>query len=84
MKKCFLLLIAAFTIITLTACAPKVAYQAQDSLHAAADEAANQANKTKKASAILSKDRYKMKGDIQSIKEAERLFDKKSGIVLSY
>jgi len=80
----FFLLISIFISITLTACAPKVAYQAQDSLHAAAGEASNQARQTQKTSSALNKDRYKMKGDIHSIKEAERLFDKKSGIVLSY
>jgi lipopolysaccharide export LptBFGC system permease protein LptF len=80
----FFLLISIFIFITLTACAPKVAYQAQDSLHAAAGEASSQARQTKKTSSALNKDRYKMKGDIHSIKEAERLFDKKSGIVLSY
>jgi len=84
MKKFFLLFISTFTLIAFTACAPKVAYQAQDSLHAASNEAANQAKQTKRASSNLNKDRYKMKGDIQSIKEAERLFDKKSGIVLTY
>ena len=84
MKKYFLLLFAAFILISLSACAPKVAYQAQDSLHAAGNEASNQARQTQRASAALNKDRYKMKGDIHTIKEAERLFDKKSGIVLSY
>ncbi len=84
MKKYFLLLIATFILISLSACAPKVAYQAQDSLHAASDEASSQARQTKRTSTSLNKDRYKMKGDIHSIKETERLFDKKSGIVLSY
>ncbi len=84
MKKYVLLPIATFTLIILTACAPKVAYQAQDSLHTASNEASNQAIQTKRSSTALNKDRYKMKGDIRSIKEAERLFDKKSGIVLSY
>jgi outer membrane biogenesis lipoprotein LolB len=84
MKKFFLLFISTFTLITLTACAPKAAYQAQDSLHAASKEASTQAKQTQRASTALNKDRYKMKGDIHSIKEAERLFDKKSGIVLSY
>ncbi len=84
MKKYFLFLISVFTLITFSACAPKVAYQAQDSLHAAANEASSQAKETRKTSTTLNKDCHKMKGDIQSIKEAERLFDKKSGIVLSY
>jgi len=84
MKKYFLLFISVFSFIILTACAPKVAYQAQDSLHTAANEASTQARQSKKAGTALNKDRYKMKGDIHNIKEAERLFDKKSGIVLSY
>ena len=84
MKRYFLFLILVLTLITLSACAPKVAYQAQDTLHAASNEASSQARETKKTSASLNKDRYKMKGDIHNIKEAERLFDKKSGIVLSY
>ena len=84
MKKFFLIALSIFVFITLGACAPKVAYQAQDSMHAAANEASSQARQTKKTSTALNKDRYKMKGDINSIKEAERLFDQKSGIVLSY
>ena len=84
MKKYFLVFISFFIFVVMTGCAPKVAYQAQDSLHAAADEASCQAEQTKKAKSSLNKDRYKMKGDISKVKEAERLFDQKSGIVLSY
>ncbi len=84
MKNYFLVALAISVFITLGACAPKVAYQAQDSMRAAANEASSQARQTKKTSKALKKDRYKMKGDINSIKAAERLFDQKSGIVLSY
>ena len=84
MKKYFLILISSFIFVTLNACAPKVAYQAQDSLHAAGNEASCQAQQTRKAKNSLNQDRYKMKGDIHKVKEAERLFDQKSGIVLSY
>lgn len=84
MKKYYFLIITLFTLVALSSCAPKAAYQAQDSLHAASREASSQAAQTKKGRASLSKDSYRMKGDIKRIKEAERLFDTKSGIVLSY
>ena len=85
MKKYFFYTITLFILIALSACAPKVAYQAQESLQAASQEASCQAVKIKKArTSIIRKDKYRMKSDIKSIKEAERLFDKKSGIVLSY
>lgn len=84
MKNYLLFFISVTLFATLTACAPKVAYQAQDSLHGAAKEASTQASQTKKSSTALNKDQYKMKGDIKNVKEAERLFDRKSGIVLSY
>ena len=84
MKKYIFLTISVFTLAAFSACAPKAAYQAQDSLKEASREASYQATQTKKERTALSKDSYQMKGDIQSIKEAERLFDTKSGIVLSY
>ena len=84
MNKLFFIIILVFTLATLTACAPKSAYQAQDSLQAASREASQQARQTKRGKAALKKDSYKMKGDIHRIKEAERLFDTKSGIVLTY
>ncbi len=85
MKKYFFLVITLFTLVALSACAPKVAYQAQESLQDASEEASCQAVKMKKARiSIIRKDKHRMKGDIKSLKEAERLFDKKSGIVLSY
>ena len=85
MKKYFFLTITLFTLVALSACAPKVAYQAQESLQAASQEASCQAVKMKKArTSIIRKDKHRMKVDIKSIKEAERLFDKKSGIILSY
>ena len=84
MKKYFSLIFLVFTLAALSACAPSAAYQAQDSLHAASREASSQAAQTKKESSALNNDSYRMKGDIKRIKEAERLFDTKSGIVLSY
>jgi len=68
----------------LSACAPTAAYQARDNLQSASSEAANQARLTGKARKGLKQDTLKMRGDIKRIKEAERLFDVKSGIVLSY
>jgi hypothetical protein len=85
MKKYFFVTILFFSLAALSSCAPKVAYQAQDSMQAASQEASNQAIKMKKArTSLIRKDKYRMKSDIKSIKEAERLFDTKSGIVLSY
>lgn len=84
MKKYFLLIVSAFTLVVFASCAPKVAYQAQDSMQAASLEASSQAARTKKGRVALNKNSYRMKGDIKRIKEAERLFDVKSGIVLSY
>ena len=84
MKKYFFIIISVFTLVALSSCAPKSAYQAQDSLHTASREASSQAAHTKKERTTLTKDSYRMKGDIKRIKEAERLFDTKSGIVLSY
>ena len=85
MNKYFFLIISVFTLAALSSCAPKVAYQAQESMQAASQEASCQAIKTKKArTSLIRKDSHRMKSDIKSIKEAERLFDTKSGIVLSY
>ncbi len=81
----FFLILSVFMLVVLSSCAPKVAYQAQDSMQAASQEATDQAIKIKKArTSLIRKDKYRMKSDIKSIKEAERLFDTKSGIVLSY
>ncbi len=85
MHKYFFLIITLFALIALSACAPKEAYLAQESLQAASQEASSQAVKMKKArTSIIRKDKYRMKSDIKHIKEAEGLFDVKSGIVLSY
>ncbi|MCD6292658.1 MAG: hypothetical protein J7M09_04275 [Deltaproteobacteria bacterium] len=85
MKKYFFITTLFFSLAVLSSCAPKVAYQAQDSMQAASQEATSQAIKIKKArTSIIRKDKYRMKSDIKSIKEAEKLFDTKSGIVLSY
>ena len=84
MKKYIFLTISIFTLTVFSACAPTAAYQAQGSLKDASREASCQAAQTKKEQASLNQDSYQMKGDIQRIKEAERLFDAKSGIVLSY
>ncbi len=84
MQKLFLLVVSIITLVAFSACAPKAAYQAQDSMQAASEEASCQATRTKKERTTLSKDSYRMKGDLKRIKEAERLFDAKSGIVLSY
>lgn len=82
MKKYFFLIIILFTLIALTACAPKVAYQAQESLQDASQEASSQAVKMKKArTSLIRKDKYRMKSDIKRVKETERLFDTKSGII---
>ncbi len=84
MKKYFLLTISVLALAALSACAPSAAYQAKDSMQAASREASCQATQTRKESSSLKRDSYRMKGDIKHIKEAERLFDTKSGIVLSY
>ncbi len=84
MKKLSLLLLLFLMLATLSACAPTSAYQARDNLQSASQEAADQARLTGKARKGLKNDTLKMKGDIKRIKEAERLFDIRSGIVLSY
>lgn len=85
MKKYFFLTILFFSLVGLSSCAPKVAYQAQESMQAASEEASCEAIKMKKArTSLIRKDKYRMKSDIKSIKGAERIFDTKSGIVLSY
>ena len=85
MNKYFFLIISFFILVALPSCAPKVAYQAQESMQAASQEASCQAIKMKKArTSLIRKDKYRMKSDIKSIKGGERLFDTKSGIVLSY
>jgi len=85
MKKYLFGTVLFFSLIALSSCAPKVAYQAQDSMRAASQEATSQAIKTKKArTSLIRKDKYRMKKDIKQIKGAEQIFDTKSGIVLSY
>ena len=76
-----LLMLAGFSF---TACAPTAALQAQNSLGAASREAANQAASVRHGRKQLRQDTFRMRGDIKRIKEAERLFDSKSGIVLTY
>ncbi len=71
-------------VFSFTACAPKVALQARDSLGLASQEAANQAAAVGRGRKQLRQDSVRMRGDIKRIKEAERLFDTKSGIVLTY
>ena len=84
MQKLFFFIVTLLTLIALSACAPKAAYQAQDSMQKASEEASCQATQTRKAQTSLKQDSNRMQGDIKHIKEAERLFDTKSGIVLSY
>ncbi len=84
MKKQVLLSIFLLTLLAFSACAPTAAYQARNNLQSASEEAAAQARQTARARKGLKGDTLKMKGDIKRIREAERLFDVKSGIVLSY
>ena len=65
-------------------CAPKASYTTANSLGRASALAREEAQSTKTGAKNTDLSRNKMKKDIQSIKEAEKLFDEKSGIVLSY
>ncbi|MBN2705979.1 MAG: hypothetical protein JXR89_06035 [Deltaproteobacteria bacterium] len=67
-----------------SACAPSAAYQARDTLAGASSAAACEAAATRQERRALAGDSSQMQGDIERIKEAERLFDQKTGIVLSY
>jgi hypothetical protein len=86
MKKnlCCYLLLAGLLFFTFAACAPTAALQARNNLFSASQEADNQARMTARGAKGLQSDKLKMKGDIKKIKEAERLFDSRSGIVLTY
>jgi len=86
MKKniCFGLLLAALCFFSFTACAPTAALQARNNLFSASREADNQARRTAAGRKGLKNDKLRMKGDVKRIKEAEKLFDTKSGIVLTY
>ncbi len=83
-KFCFGLLSALLLFFSLAACAPTAALQARDNLQSASREADNQARLAARGKRGLKQDRLRMKGDIKKIKEAERLFDRQSGIVLTY
>ena len=71
-------------LLLMSACAPSSAYQAQESLGQASSAASCQVNQSRAESRALSEDRLQMQGDIEKIKEAEKMFDRKTGIVLSY
>ncbi len=81
---CAGLLLSLLLFFSLAACAPTAALQARNNLQSASREADNQARLTAADRQGLGRDRLKMKGDIKKIKEAERLFDRQSGIVLTY
>lgn len=71
-------------LLALCACAPTAAYQARDNLGQASREASCQAQSSRQEKVSLEKDQLRMQGDINKIKQAEKMFDQRQGIVLSY
>ena len=67
-----------------TGCAPKQAYTTADALGQTSTIAGDAAISARKSASETGETRDRMVNDIKSIKETEKLFDEKSGIILSY
>ena len=81
------ILSAAFVIVCIglvAGCAPQQAYSSADALGRTSSIAGSASIEARKTADQTGEARTRMVRDIDSIKEAEKLFDQQSGITVSY